>query len=321
MSLQHRDFSFQGRTAPLVQLLRMEALAKQLQMPKLRRITSGTQTGENLAKRGRGVHFEETRLYQTGDDIRHIDWRVTARTGITHTKVFREEHERPVVFLIDLHPGMYFGTQGCYKSVLAAQSAAVLAFAAIHDGNPVGGMVLHQTLLRHAIHGKNQGALPLLHSLSLASETPTTTKPNPSQPIDTNPGWISLEQGLHQVRAMLKAGTLLVIISDFFALSVQSETLLTHMAYRHPIWLLQTLDPIEVAPPVAGRYGISDGTTHIWLNLHDSKQHDAYLQFCTENQAKLTHTARRLGLLKTTLYTHQPLRTQLTALTQYLSRL
>lgn len=297
-----------GLTAPLPLLLRTRVLAKQLQMPKLRQMTAGNRSGENLSKRGRGVHFEETRIYQAGDDIRHIDWRVTARTGETHTKVFREEHERPMVFLIDLNPRMHFGTQGCYKSVLASQIAATLSFAAVNDGNPVGGLIMHQTLKRSAIHGKERGVLPLLNLLTESCE----------QAASQN---VSFESGLQNIQPMLKSGTLLVIISDFFDISPKSESLLAQMAYRHPLWLLQTLDPIEVAPPKSGHYGISDGANLSWLNTADTTQREGYLRFCRDKQEKIKAISRKLGLLHATLYTNQALLPQLTTLTQGLSRL
>ena len=91
--------------------------------------------------RGRGMEFEEVRAYQPGDDIRNMDWRVTARTGRPHTKLFREERERPVLFLVDLGPSMAFGTRVAFKSVVAARAAALLAWAARDNGDRIGGIV------------------------------------------------------------------------------------------------------------------------------------------------------------------------------------
>lgn len=298
----------QGTTAPLPLLLRMQALAKQLQLPKLRQMTTGTMTGENLSKRGRGIHYEESRIYQTGDDIRHIDWRVTARTGKTHTKVFREEHERPMVFLIDLNANMHFGTRGCYKSVLAAKIAAMLAFAATHDGNPVGGVILHDRLQRLAIHGKERGVLPLLHGLSQACDKAATHN-------------IDLATGLQTVQTMLRAGTLLVMISDFFNLNEKAESLIQQIAYRHPIWLLQTLDNIEANLPAASEYGISNGSEFSWLNTRDPVHRENYLRYFSDKQQVLHELCRRFGFYKTSIFTHQPLMSQLANLTRELRQL
>lgn len=298
----------QGTSAPLPLLLRMQSLAKQLQLPKLRQMTAGTMTGENLSKRGRGIHYEESRIYQTGDDIRHIDWRVTARTGKTHTKVFREEHERPMVFLIDLNSYMHFGTRGCYKSVLAAKIAAVLAFAATHDGNPVGGIILHENLQRLAIHGKERGTLPLLHSLSQACEKVATHD-------------IDFATGLQSIQSMLRAGSLLVVISDFFNLNEKAETLIQQIAYKHPLWLLQTIDNIEANPPKASQYSISDGLEFSWLDTRNAIQCENYLRFFSDKQQALDELCRRLGCFKTTIFTHKTLKSQLANLTWELRQL
>ncbi len=77
------------------------------------------------------MEFDEVRLYQPGDDARDIDWRVTARRGRPHTKVYREEREMPVMLLVDLGPGMFFGTRRQFKSALAARAAALCAWAAM----------------------------------------------------------------------------------------------------------------------------------------------------------------------------------------------
>ena len=93
--------------------------------------------------RGRGIDFEEVRNYQPGDDIRSIDWRVTARTGTAHTKLFREERERPVLVAVDQRSSMFFGSSHCFKSVLAAQLASLLAWSALDAGDRVGGLVFN----------------------------------------------------------------------------------------------------------------------------------------------------------------------------------
>ena len=101
--------------------------------------------GAYLAKtKGRGMEFDEARHYQAGDDIRAIDWRVTARTGKTHTKLYREEKERPVFVLTDLSSSMQFGTQFLFKSVQAAHLSALIAWSARKRGDRIGGLVFNQ---------------------------------------------------------------------------------------------------------------------------------------------------------------------------------
>ena len=105
-----------------------------------------TRNGGHLSRfRGRGMEFDESRIYQPGDDPRNMDWRVTARSGRPHVKLFREKRERPVWLLVDIGPRMRFGTRVAFKSVIAARAAALLAWAAADRGDRVGGMVFDES--------------------------------------------------------------------------------------------------------------------------------------------------------------------------------
>ncbi len=121
------------------ELIRLRAAARGLELGARRRALSAQAGGYLSAYRGRGLEFDEVRAYQDSDDARSIDWRVTARRGTPHTKLFREERERPVLLLPDLHPGMYFGSRRQFKSVLAGRLAALLGWAAVRAGDRVGG--------------------------------------------------------------------------------------------------------------------------------------------------------------------------------------
>ena len=132
-----------GVYAELADLIALRYGARNLQIGKRKRALS-VLAGPNKSNfRGRGIDFEEVRGYQPGDDIRTIDWRVTARTGSAHTKLFREERERPVLLVVDQRNSMFFGSQHCFKSVLAAQLASLLAWSALNNGDRVGGLVFN----------------------------------------------------------------------------------------------------------------------------------------------------------------------------------
>ena len=128
----------------LADLLRLRAAgeAVRLTAPRVRVAASG---GHLSPYKGRGVEFDESRLYQPGDDLRTIDWRVTARTGKPHTKVFREERNRPVFVWLDLRRPMLFATRGAYKGVRAAEIAALIAWSAVANGDRLGGLVFTET--------------------------------------------------------------------------------------------------------------------------------------------------------------------------------
>jgi uncharacterized protein (DUF58 family) len=108
--------------------------------------------------KGRGMEFDEVRLYQPGDDVRSIDWKVTARTDKPHTKLFREERERPVFISVDNRPTMQFATRGVFKSVQAAKLAALIAWAAQRHGDRIGGQIFssqscYELKPQHGKHG------------------------------------------------------------------------------------------------------------------------------------------------------------------------
>lgn len=118
---------------------------------KARKTTSTYRRGVGVGNhkmvfRGRGMDFSEARNYQAGDEIRHMEWRVTARTGKPHVKVYEEERERPLVLLVDYSPSMFFGTHVAFKSHTATRLAALFTWYAEATGDRVGG-VLAKTIL------------------------------------------------------------------------------------------------------------------------------------------------------------------------------
>ena len=132
------------------------------------RSSRGGRSGARLSRfRGRGMEYSESRIYLPGDDIRSIDWRVTARTGRTHTKLFHEERDRPILFLVDLGGHMRFGTRQAFKSVVVAEAASLLAWAAAQGGDRVGGIVLRgEHAAESRIRGGQRGALALIRVLA-----------------------------------------------------------------------------------------------------------------------------------------------------------
>jgi len=140
----HQDqYRSRGAFITLEQLFDQRHVAKSIELDYQSRSRLGM-SGSHISKhKGRGVDFEEFRAYQPGDDIRQIDWRVTARTGRPFTKVFREERERPVIIGIDQCHNMFFGSQVAFKSVVAAEAAAIICWTTVDNGDRVGGVVFN----------------------------------------------------------------------------------------------------------------------------------------------------------------------------------
>jgi len=216
--------------------------------------------------RGRGVDFLESRNYQPGDDIRNMDWRVTARTGRPHTKVFQEERERPVLVVMDASPSLYFGTRRRLKSVAAGQMAAAIAWSAVRRGDRIGGFLFapgRHRELRPA--GGRRGAMRMIQGLVdwlQPAETPEQTQD-------------SLSGALERVRHAVRPGSLIIIISDFFSLDEDSNRHLSRLRQHNDVIGCQVLDVAEHLLP-AGRYPITDGEVASVLDMGQTASRRRY---------------------------------------------
>lgn len=234
----------EGTALELNALIRLRANAQGLELGARRRVLSAQAGGYLSVYHGRGMEFDEVRAYQPGDDARTIDWRVTARRGRPHTKLFREERERLVMFLVDLHPGMYFGSRVQYKSVLAGHLSALLGWAAVRAGDRVGGIV--QAADRHREiqpAARESGLLPLLKAMI--------------QLQPTKPGNIvfgRMDRALARMARIALPGSMVIILSDFRELGNDAEKYLSAMTRHNDVIAALLYDPLETTPPPAGFY-------------------------------------------------------------------
>ncbi len=127
-----------GLRPQLAELVALRRLAQRPPPPRRGRVGNAGQAPSPL--RGRGMEYAESREYVPGDDARHIDWRVTARTGRAHTKLFQAERERVSLIVADTSPALYFGTRVRFKSVQAARAGAVAAWSAQRRGDRIGAL-------------------------------------------------------------------------------------------------------------------------------------------------------------------------------------
>jgi len=223
---------------------------EKLAAPRRRAIRVATREagGRSSRFRGRGMEFSEVRAYQPGDDVRSIDWRVTARTGRAHSKLFEEERERPVWLLVDLGPSMRFGTRAAFKSVAAARAAALLAWQAHREGERVGASVAAPGAWTQLPPGRTRRQL--LHLLGVLADG---TAADVELPAET------LEAQLRGLEPRLRSGSRVVLVSDFYGWGEALSLALGRLAQRCDVTLVHVYDPLEAAPPPAGRYRVSDG--------------------------------------------------------------
>lgn len=255
----------------------------------------GRQSGNYLARsKGRGMEFDEVRQYQTGDDIRSIDWRVTARTGETHTKLFREEIERPVLIATDLTPTMLFGSQLLFKSVQAAHIAALVAWHAKSCGDRLGGIVFNQQ--QHSElkpRSRQAGVLHYLHALQQIHHDSI------QQHFDVSAQ--AFAQNCARLRQLARPGSLVYLITDGFQLTDDAVHHLSQISRHCELVVCQVTDPLEHRLPQCDQrlnVAVSDGKTRQQLTLGDKKTADVYQQraelLLHHQQHLFTHAGARL---------------------------
>ncbi|MEZ5491863.1 MAG: DUF58 domain-containing protein [Gammaproteobacteria bacterium] len=265
-----------GAVVDLEHLLIQRYAAKTLEYVAHSRSIAGI-SGLHLSKmRGRGIDFEEFRPYQQGDDIRLIDWRVTARTGRPFTKVFREERERPVIIAVDQTTNMFFGSQVAFKSVIAAQVAALFCWMAIDNGDRVGGLVFSDqaaNLVRP--RRSRRSALHLLNLVYQYNQRLQDRSRDQEVPLDPSfePG---LAYALGQIRRITKPGSTLYIVSDFSTLDARASQYLYQLSRHNNVICVFVSDPLEEVLPVPGFYSITDGNRRGALNTFNSKVRERY---------------------------------------------
>ena len=252
------------------------------------------------AFKGRGMEFDEARPYQPGDDIRSIDWRVTARTGKTHTKLYREERERPVLLWVDYRRSMFFGTQSCFKSVLAAKAAALLAWSAVQHGDRLGGLVFSENL-HHELRPK-RGKASSLHFIKMLSEHPAWDDYKHSEQNN-----VAGSQALQRLRRVARPGSLIFLISDFRYLDDKAEASLAQLSRHNDVVMIFINDPLEAHLPPAGFYRVSDGENEINLNTRDAKNRTDYAQRFQQHEQHFRDLSKKLGMYFLNLSTDKSL--------------
>ncbi|MEE4298992.1 MAG: DUF58 domain-containing protein [Pseudomonadales bacterium] len=247
--------------------------------------------------RGRGIDFAETRVYEPGDDVRHIDWRVTARTGEAHTKIFQEERERPVLVVADLGPSSFFGTRRRMKSLAITELAGLLVWAAFDGGDRIGAIVRgpegHQ-----AFRPRHSRATVLRIQQRLVADASALAerfRAGTAPPADR--AAFTLGDALLQARRVARPGTTVIVLSDFLdaaALDEDGEVRrnLRLLARHCEVDAVLVSDPFERELPAADRYPLSDGVSRTELDTGPASTRVAWRDAFT----------RRLGLLEQSIY-------------------
>ena len=222
--------------------------------------------GRHASKvRGRGLEFEELRPYLPGDDIRSMDWRVTARTGQPHVRVYSEEKDRPVLLLVDQRMNMFFGTRRAMKSVSAAETAALVAWRVLMDGDRVGGLVFGEDGITELRPQRSRDAvLQLLAEIARQNQALRADAP-------ARRGGTQLNETLLRAARLAHHDFLVVVVSDFDGHDALTRDLLTRIAARNDLLAVIVHDPFMSELPPSGDLVVSDGELQVELGLgHDT---------------------------------------------------
>ncbi|TAL82551.1 MAG: DUF58 domain-containing protein [Rhodanobacter sp.] len=281
-----------GRTSiSLVELIALRARVGRARLAPLRSRSArhGQQTS---ALFGRGMDYAESRVYQAGDDVRRLDWRLTARSGKLHTKLFQEDREGCLLILVDTHASMRFGTRVRFKSVQAARAAAWAAWYATRAGERVGMMPFGHAdhLLRPRAGAR--GALAVCGALA---------------DWDASSGMAAREQPLAVPQesladALVRAGRVshganrVLLISDGFSCDASARQRLLDISRRSGLAVLVVADPLELAPAPAGRYPLEHDGERRDVVLQTDRQRADFQQALGAGPARLHELARSLGL-------------------------
>ncbi|MBF0191195.1 MAG: DUF58 domain-containing protein [Magnetococcales bacterium] len=288
----------------LEELIALRHRAKGMTAPP-RRVFSTLEGGYRSPFKGRGMEFAETRVYQPGDDIRHMEWRVTARTGKPHVKLFREERERAVLVWTDCRPPMFHATRGRFKMAQAALAATLAAWSAVLRGDRLGGLIFseHRHRELRPMRG-DRAALELIRELLRFSGQPAVSSafapapPHPTVPAAPTPTAQPLHHALLRLRRVVLPGSSVFLFSDFRGVDQTDQAHLARMAQHNQVTLFFIHDPLErTLPPPGGRYPLTasgSGLSRL-LNVDDPRIRQAHAARFVARQEGLRTLCRSIG--------------------------
>ncbi|GLR64211.1 DUF58 domain-containing protein [Marinospirillum insulare] len=269
----------------LAELQALHGYAKGLHLNNLlikNRSFSGDRTSSSL---GRGLEFNEVRSYQVGDDLRHLDWKLTARLGQPYTRVYQEEHQRPVMLFVDLASQLQLGQAGS-KAVLAAKLAALLGWSALQDKDWVGGWIEtdQQSYWQPPIKQAREFS-PYLARLARLTQNLGELKPRAPEQLD---------KSLDAFARRLPKGALAVAISDWVGWT--NPDVLKRLAQRGSLLLVHLTDPLDQNLPTnAGPVILQGKLQPVTANLQAAWQ-AAFLKRVADLKAAVGQQASYLQL-------------------------
>lgn len=240
--------------------------------------------------RGRGLSFEELRTYMPGDDVRTIDWRVTARTGQPFVRVYNEEKDRPALIVVDQRTNMFFGSRRSMKSVAAAEVAALCAWRVMTLGDRVGGVVFNDVKQEAIRPHRSRGAVILLaETISIQNNALSA-----DSDIERSPSQLNAVLG--SVAALARHDHLIIVVSDFDGHGPETRDLLLRMSVANDVIAVLVYDPFLLDLPRQGEMVVSGGALQAELQFGRGNVRDAVGSFARNRGRELLSWQEEMGL-------------------------
>jgi uncharacterized protein (DUF58 family) len=276
-----------GITIDVDELIAVRAQLEGLTQRRIRRHANTRSGAREIRLRGRGMEYEESRAYVFGDDVRTMDWRVMARTGEAHTKLFAEEKERASLIAVDLSASMFYGTRFAFKSWAAAQLAAHVGWLASFAGERVGGLVVSSDHHAEVRPGKTRsGLLGLFHHLALADQRRGLSSAHASR----------LNFLLRELRRVARPGTDIVLISDFLGIDRETPQALSMLTRHNQLYHYWIHDDSEINDWPRGGYPVRSEQGSAMLDLDDSRQRATLRDRQQQHRQRIESICAGLGI-------------------------
>lgn len=284
------DSKASGVQTSLEELFRLKGKARGFTFLPRQPVTSLLAGRHSSRLRGRGLDFLEMRHYQQGDDIRTIDWRATARLRAPHVRVYTEERERPVLFVVDQRRTMFFGSRRAMKSVAAAEIAALGAWRALASGDRVGGIVFNdKEIVDLTPHRSQTRVLRFLHEVVRQNQMLAEPSTDETESPIKNP----LNQPLEAALRRAKHDHLVVLISDLDSADEETQRLATRIATHNDMLVVATYDPLGAI--LQGKPGMRARDRGVDVEIPTGKDFsDAFRQAFVDRLEQWMHIFRGL---------------------------
>ena len=284
----HHEDETSGLFVTLDELVEQRKYAAYLKALTTQLVTSNQAGDVKSAFKGRGIELEESRVYTFGDDIRDIDWRVTARKDVPYTKLYAEEKDREIYVLLDLSPYMVFGTKKELKSVAASKVAALLGWLALGNKDRFGCIIFD---------GKNNYVFkPRNNQANLIAIFKKTASVSQEILHNQNKGEdIGLSKSIRLLQQNIKSQAAIFVISDFNHLDEAAKKSIAVLAKKSKVFMINIFDVLEENPPKAGEYMASGYGMRLVFNSNSRQFQKAYKAHFALKRHEVKEFALRFG--------------------------